>query len=86
MLAQSQENAKLDSLRAACVADGAALERLENTNVYNDAFCIGQEGNVFGTINGLRFGRLGVIDGQTIIVRAPLFHRKTTNTQIGRFS
>lgn len=70
MLAQSQENAKLDSLRAACVADAAILDRLENTNVYNDAFCIGQEGNVFGTVNGLRFGRTGVIDGQTITVRS----------------
>jgi len=29
----------------------AALERLERTNVYNDAFCIGHDG-VFGTING----------------------------------
>ncbi|BGP16869.1 Vacuolar protein sorting-associated protein atg6 [Rhodosporidiobolus nylandii] len=33
------------------------LEKLERTNVYNDVFCIGQEGG-FATINGLRFGRL----------------------------
>ncbi|KAE8309021.1 autophagy protein Apg6-domain-containing protein [Aspergillus transmontanensis] len=33
------------------------LERLQRTNVYNDAFCIGHDG-YFGTINGLRLGRL----------------------------
>jgi beclin 1 len=33
------------------------LEKLERTNVYNDAFCIGHDG-VFGTINGLRLGRI----------------------------
>ncbi|GAA5945846.1 hypothetical protein JCM1841_001484 [Sporobolomyces salmonicolor] len=33
------------------------LDKLGRTNVYNDAFCIGQEAG-FGTINGLRLGRL----------------------------
>jgi len=33
------------------------LDTLERTNVYNDAFCIGHDG-VFGTINGLRLGRV----------------------------
>ncbi|BGP32760.1 Vacuolar protein sorting-associated protein atg6 [Rhodotorula toruloides] len=33
------------------------LDKLQRTNVYNDAFCIGQEAG-FGTINGLRLGRL----------------------------
>ena len=33
------------------------LDKLERTNVYNDAFCIGHDG-VFGTINGLRLGRV----------------------------
>lgn len=33
------------------------LQRLQRTNVYNDVFCIGYDGN-FGTINGLRLGRL----------------------------
>ncbi|KAK5158099.1 hypothetical protein LTR04_005321 [Oleoguttula sp. CCFEE 6159] len=33
------------------------LEALQRTNVYNDTFCIGHDGN-FGTINGLRLGRL----------------------------
>lgn len=37
--------------------DSQQLERLQRTNVYNDAFCIGHDG-YFGTINGLRLGRL----------------------------
>ncbi|ORY89722.1 autophagy protein Apg6-domain-containing protein [Leucosporidium creatinivorum] len=37
--------------------DMKELEKLQKTNVYNDAFCIGQEAG-FGTINGLRLGRL----------------------------
>ena len=45
------------TLRAAYAADSATLEKLERTNVYNDAFCIGHDG-VFGTINGLRMGRV----------------------------
>jgi beclin 1 len=52
-----QQAAQLASLRAAYAADVATLEKLERTNVYNDAFCIGHDG-VFGTINGLRLGRV----------------------------
>jgi beclin len=37
--------------------DSQQLERLQRTNVYNDTFCIGHDG-YFGTINGLRLGRL----------------------------
>ncbi|KAI1918886.1 Vacuolar protein sorting-associated protein atg6 [Ophidiomyces ophidiicola] len=37
--------------------DSRQLERLQRTNVYNDMFCIGHDG-YFGTINGLRLGRL----------------------------
>ncbi|KAJ9648538.1 Vacuolar protein sorting-associated protein atg6 [Coniosporium tulheliwenetii] len=37
--------------------DTKQLERLQRTNVYNDTFCIGHDG-YFGTINGLRLGRL----------------------------
>src|SRR3954469_13148741 len=37
--------------------DSKQLERLQKTNVYNDTFNIGQDGP-FGTINGLRLGRL----------------------------
>jgi beclin len=68
VLAQSDEKAKLDSLKAAYAADSATLDRLENTNVYNDAFNIGQDGPVFGTISGLRFGRIGTVDGHPVTV------------------
>jgi beclin len=68
MLAQADEKAKLDSLKAAYAADSATLDRLENTNVYNDAFNIGQDGPVFGTISGLRFGRVGTVDGHAVTV------------------
>lgn len=37
--------------------DSKLLERLQRTNVYNDAFCITHDG-FFGVINGLRLGRL----------------------------
>jgi len=72
MLAQSDEKARLDSLKAAYAADLATLDRLENTNVYNDAFNIGQDGPIFGTINGLRFGRMGTVDGRSVTVNIPL--------------
>ncbi|ODV92798.1 hypothetical protein CANCADRAFT_93555 [Tortispora caseinolytica NRRL Y-17796] len=37
--------------------DSDQLNKLRKTNVYNDTFCIGHDG-FFGTINGLRLGRL----------------------------
>ena len=46
-----------DALNASYDHDTEQLERLQRTNVYNDTFCIGHDGN-FGTINGLRLGRL----------------------------
>ncbi|MCJ1329956.1 autophagy protein 6 [Thelotrema lepadinum] len=46
-----------DALNASYDHDAELLERLQRTNVYNDTFCIGHDGN-FGTINGLRLGRL----------------------------
>jgi len=57
LLVSEQQVAQLASLRAAYATDAATLEKLERTNVYNDAFCIGHDG-VFGTINGLRLGRV----------------------------
>lgn len=77
MLQSAQQADRLRSLRAAYASDALTLDRLEHTNVYNDAFCIGQEGSVFGTINGLRFGRTGVVDGQTITVRYNLVNCST---------
>ncbi|KAJ7593920.1 APG6-domain-containing protein [Mycena floridula] len=57
LLAMDRQEAQIASLRAAYAADSATLDKLERTNVYNDAFCIGHDG-VFGTINGLRLGRV----------------------------
>ncbi|ETI22707.1 hypothetical protein G647_06783 [Cladophialophora carrionii CBS 160.54] len=47
----------LTFLREKQTHDFQHLERLQRTNVYNDTFCIGHDG-YFGTINGLRLGRL----------------------------
>lgn len=46
-----------DSLQNQLAHDTKLLESLQRTNVYNDTFCIGHDG-LFGTINGLRLGRL----------------------------
>ena len=46
-----------DAINASYDHDTQQLERLQRTNVYNDTFCIGHDG-YFGTINGLRLGRL----------------------------
>ncbi|KAF8739603.1 Autophagy protein Apg6, partial [Rhizoctonia solani] len=56
-LAEASTAASLRTIRAAQEADAAELARLSRANVYNDAFCIGHDG-VFGTINGLRLGRV----------------------------
>ncbi|THH19845.1 hypothetical protein EW146_g1374 [Bondarzewia mesenterica] len=57
LLKSAEQASQLAALQAAYAADTATLDRLERTNVYNDAFCIGHDG-VFGTINGLRLGRV----------------------------
>ncbi|CAG8558310.1 10002_t:CDS:2, partial [Funneliformis mosseae] len=46
-----------DSINLKFVHDSNQLEKLQKTNVYNDAFCIGLD-DQFGTINGFRLGRL----------------------------
>ncbi|GAB7364441.1 hypothetical protein MBLNU230_g4982t1 [Neophaeotheca triangularis] len=46
-----------DSLQNQLAHDTKLLESLQRTNVYNDTFCIGHDG-LFGTINGMRLGRL----------------------------
>lgn len=46
-----------DSLQNQLAHDTKLLENLQRTNVYNDTFCIGHDG-LFGTINGMRLGRL----------------------------
>lgn len=50
------------SLAMAVSHDRELLARLQATNVYTDAFCIGHSGGI-ATINGLRLGRL---PGQTV--------------------
>lgn len=60
------------------------LQRLQKINVYNDLFCIGHDG-YFGTINGLRLGRLkekkvewpeiNAAWGQTLLLLATVIHR-----------
>ncbi len=50
-------SADLSSLQQKHQHDQQQLQRLQRTNVYNDTFCIGHDG-YFGTINGLRLGRL----------------------------
>ena len=52
-----QSTTYLTFLREKQTHDHHQLERLQRTNVYNDTFCIGHDG-YFGTINGLRLGRL----------------------------
>ncbi|PBP23024.1 autophagy protein Apg6 [Diplocarpon rosae] len=46
-----------DSVNLKYDHDTQLLEKLQRTNVYNDTFCISHDGK-FGTINGLRLGRL----------------------------
>ncbi|KAI5247325.1 APG6-domain-containing protein [Aureobasidium subglaciale] len=46
-----------DSLLNQLQFDTKILEALQRTNVYNDSFCIDHDGP-FGTINGLRLGKL----------------------------
>jgi beclin 1 len=58
MLQSNQQTAELNSLKSALRTAEEELEKLSRTNVYNDAFCIGHDG-VFGTVNGLRLGRVG---------------------------
>ncbi|KAI4090986.1 MAG: hypothetical protein LQ344_004367 [Seirophora lacunosa] len=56
-LTLSEFQSERDALNAAYEHDARLLERLQRTNVFNDCFCISHDGH-FGTINGLRLGRL----------------------------
>jgi len=49
-----------DSVNTQYTHDTSLLEKLQRTNVYNDTFCISHDGT-FGTINGLRLGRLSSV-------------------------
>ncbi|KAF9051083.1 APG6-domain-containing protein [Hymenopellis radicata] len=51
LLALDQQTTQLATLRAAYATDSATLEKLERTNVYNDAFCIGHDGVEWAEVN-----------------------------------
>lgn len=80
----------LISLQQKYAHDQQQLERLQRTNVYNDTFCIGHDG-YFGTINGLRLGRLpnqnvewaeiNAAWGQTLLLLATVAERLNFNFQ-----
>jgi beclin len=73
-----------DRITAKFDHDSTQLQRLQRTNVYNDTFNIGHDG-YFGTINGLRLGRLPTITvewaeinaawGQTCLLLATVAER-----------
>lgn len=75
---------QLNTLQQTFSHDHHRLERLQRTNVFNDTFCVGHDGS-FGTINGLRLGRLpnnnvewGEINaawGQTLLLLATVAER-----------
>jgi beclin len=74
----------LSSLQQKHQHDQQQLQALQRTNVYNDTFCIGHDG-YFGTINGLRLGRLpnqsvewseiNAAWGQTVLLLATVAER-----------
>ncbi|KAF2753251.1 APG6-domain-containing protein [Pseudovirgaria hyperparasitica] len=53
----SEFKSQRDAINTKYNHDSKQLERLQRTNVFNDTFNIGHD-NYFGTINGLRLGRL----------------------------
>ncbi|BFZ55872.1 Vacuolar protein sorting-associated protein atg6 [Savitreella phatthalungensis] len=53
--------AERDSVELRYEHDARLLERLQRTDVLHDTFAIGHDGN-FGTINGLRLGRLSNVN------------------------
>jgi beclin 1 len=68
--AMARHVAERDALAARAAHDARRLRRLQRANVYNDAFAIGYDG-FFGTINGLRLGRLPAARGRAGAARAP---------------
>ncbi|CAN6602756.1 vacuolar protein sorting-associated protein 30 [Trichomonascus vanleenenianus] len=52
-----EQRNELDRVESIYTDHTVRLQRLQRINVYNDTFCIGHDG-YFGTINGLRLGRL----------------------------
>lgn len=60
-LQQARSKDSLASITAALSNTQREIANLARTNVYNDAFCIGHDG-VFGTVNGLRLGRVAGVN------------------------
>lgn len=80
----------LEALQQKYAHDQRQYEKLQRTNVYNDTFFISHDGN-FGTINGLRLGRLPNINvewseinaawGQTLLLLQTLAERLSLTFQ-----
>ncbi|KAI8460976.1 autophagy protein Apg6-domain-containing protein [Phakopsora pachyrhizi] len=62
-----------DSIVSSYQNDYIELEKLMNTSVYKDAFCIGCEAGV-GTINGLRLGKLTEVPVEWVEINAAWGH------------
>lgn len=62
-----------DSVNQKYDHDSQQLEKLKRTNVYNDTFCISHDGS-FGTINGLRLGRLSSVPVEWAEINAAWGH------------
>ena len=81
---------ELTSLQQKYAHEQKQYEKLQRTNVYNDTFFISHDGN-FGTINGLRLGRLPNINvewpeinaawGQTLLLLQTLAERLSFSFQ-----
>lgn len=68
-LAETRAQGTFSSLQSALAHTQSQLQTLARTNVYNDAFCIGHDG-VFGTVNGLRLGRVSGVNVEWAEVNA----------------
>ncbi|MBW0490768.1 hypothetical protein O181_030483 [Austropuccinia psidii MF-1] len=72
-LDQMRLQSQFDSISTRYQSDRMELEKLNATNVYKDAFCIGCEAGV-GTINGLRLGRLTDVPVEWVEINAAWGH------------
>jgi len=70
LLQAIQLETQIASLQTSLQHSADLLAKLEKTNVYADAFCIGVDGP-YGTINGLRFGRSGAIGSGSTLSTTP---------------
>lgn len=73
LLESAEIQSRLDSITTRYQNDQIELNKLQATNVYKDAFCIGCETGV-GTINGLRLGRLPDVPVEWVEINAAWGH------------